>query len=520
MMKKIQKFGGAMFTPVLLFSFAGIIIGLGILFTSEVIMGSIAKEGSLWRNFWELILSGGWTVFNQLPLLFVVGLPIGLAKKQNARAAMEALVVYLTFNYFLNFILSTWGTSFGIDFSKEVGGASGLANIASIKTLDMGMIGALMISGITVYLHDKLYDTELPEWLGTFSGSTFVYMISFFVMIPVAFLSALLWPQFQKAILSFQTFIKGAGAVGVWVFVFLERILIPFGLHHLLYAPIFYDSVLVPGGIYAEWSRRLPEIANSTASLKSLMPEAGFTSTGFSKIFGAPGIALAMYKTAREDQKTKIKALLIPVTLTAIVAGVTEPLEFTFLFIATMLFVVHALLAATLSTVINLFGITGVYSGGLIEMASFNFIPLFRNHWQQFLLLLVIGLVFTFVWYFVFKTMIEKMDLKTPGRGIEAKLISKKEYRAAKEKGGNISEMDVYAMNIIDGLGGKDNIDEISNCMTRLRVNVKDSSIVKDDDYFKAIGSHGAIVSGNNVQVIIGMKVPKVREKVEEKVNK
>ena len=174
MMEKIQKFGGAMFAPVLLFAFAGIVIGLGTLFTTESIMGSLASSDSLWYQCWNVVLQGGWTVFNQLPLLFVVGLPIGMAKKQNARCCMEALVLYLTFHYFLNTILSQWGTVFGVDFVAEVGGSSGLTMIANIKTLDMGMIGALIISGIVIYLHNRFFDTELPEWLGIFSGSTFV----------------------------------------------------------------------------------------------------------------------------------------------------------------------------------------------------------------------------------------------------------------------------------------------------------------------------------------------------------
>ena len=288
-MQKIQKFGGAMFTPVLLFAFAGIVIGIGTLFTTETIMGSLAAPSSMWYKCWNVLLQGGWTVFNQLPLLFVVGLPIGMAKKQNARCCMEALVLYLTFHYFLSTILSQWGGVFGVDFAQEVGGTSGLTMIANIKTLDMGMMGALAIAGIVIYLHNRFFDTELPEWLGTFSGSTFVFMVGFFVMIPVAVLAALLWPKIQLGMFAFQGFVKGAGALGIWVFVFLERALIPFGLHHILYSPFYYDNVVVPGGLYAYWATKLPEIAASSASLKSLVPMAGFTSTGFSKIFGCPG---------------------------------------------------------------------------------------------------------------------------------------------------------------------------------------------------------------------------------------
>lgn len=392
MMQKIQKFGGAMFTPVLLFSFAGIIIGIGTLFTTKTIMGGLADPSNLWFKCWNVVLQGGWTVFNQLPLLFVVGLPIGMAKKQNARCCMEAFVLYLTFHYFLSTIISQWGEFFGVDFSAQVGGTSGLTMIANIKTLDMGMIGALLISGLVIYLHNHFFDTELPEWLGTFSGSTFVFMIGFFVMIPVAVLAAFIWPKIQLGMHSFQGFVKGAGALGVWVFIFLERALIPFGLHHILYSPFYYDNVVVPGGLYSYWATKLPEIAASKASLKSLLPEAGFTATGYSKIFGCPGIALAFYATAKPEKRKKVLALLIPITLTAIFCGVTEPIEFTFLFISPVLFVVHALLAATISTTMYLVGIVGIFSGGAIEMASLNWIPLMGNHWVQYLLQFAIGL--------------------------------------------------------------------------------------------------------------------------------
>ena len=514
-MQKIQKFGGAMFTPVLLFAFAGIVIGIGTLFTTETIMGSLAAPSSMWYKCWNVLLQGGWTVFNQLPLLFVVGLPIGMAKKQNARCCMEALVLYLTFHYFLSTILSQWGGVFGVDFAQEVGGTSGLTMIANIKTLDMGMMGALAIAGIVIYLHNRFFDTELPEWLGTFSGSTFVFMVRFFVMIPVAVLAALLWPKIQLGMFAFQGFVKGAGALGIWVFVFLERALIPFGLHHILYSPFYYDNVVVPGGLYAYWATKLPEIAASSASLRSLVPMAGFTSTGFSKIFGCPGIALAFYSTAKKEKKKKILGLLIPITLTAIFCGVTEPIEFTFLFVAPVLFVVHALLAATLSTTMYLAGIVGIHSGGAIEMASLNWIPLMGNHWKQYLLLLVIGLAFTGIYFVVFKFLIQKFDFKTPGRedDDEIKFGSKEEFR--EKKGSKQDQKIEFAQLILEGLGGKDNIEDVTNCATRLRVNVKDEKLCKDDPYFKSIGAHGCSVNGKSFQVIIGLKVAGVRDDFE-----
>lgn len=517
MMQKIQKFGGAMFTPVLLFSFAGVMVGIGTLCTTEAVLGSLAAPTSMWYLVWNVILQGAWCVFNQLPLLFVVGLPIGLASKQAARCCMEALVLYLTFHYFVNTILSQWGGVFGVDFSAEIGGSSGLTMIANIKTLDMGMFGALLVSGIVIYLHNKFFDTELPEWLGSFNGSTFIFMIGFLVMLPVALLSVIIWPNIQHGMQIFQNFVMTSGSFGVWVFIFLERLLIPFGLHHLMYSPFYYDNLVCPGGIYSYWATQLPALASSTASLKSLCPQASFTATGFSKLFGCPGIALAFYATAKPEKKTQLKGLLIPITLTAIVCGVTEPIEFTFLFVAPVLFVVHAFLAACLSTTMNLFGIVGVFSGGLIEMSSLNFIPLMSTHWKEYLLLLVIGLVYTAIYFVVFRFLIVKFDFKTPGReeSDETKFYSKAEFRA--RQAGNV-EMDkktMLAAMIMEGLGGADNIVDVTNCATRLRINVKDETIVKDDDYFKGVGSHGISKNGKAMQVIVGMSVPSVREKFE-----
>ncbi|MEG0453028.1 MAG: alpha-glucoside-specific PTS transporter subunit IIBC [Coprobacillus sp.] len=515
MMQKIQRFGGAMFTPVLLFAFAGITIGVGTLFTTEAIMGGLANPDGLWYQCWNVILQGGWTVFNQLPLIFVVGLPIGLAKKQQARCCMEALVLYLTFQYFLSTILSQWGGTFGVNFAAEAGGTSGLTMVANIKTLDMGMIGALIISGIVIFLHNRFFDTELPEWMGTFSGSSFVVIVGFFVLIPVALLSAAFWPMVQGGMRSFQTFISGAGAVGVWIFIFMERILIPFGLHHLLYFPFFYDSAVVNGGVYSTWANALPQLAAGGQSLKEMAPYAWPTLTGLSKIFGCPGIALAFYVTAKDSKKKKIAGLLIPITLTAIVCGVTEPIEFTFLFIAPVLFVVHALLAATLSTIAYLFGVVGVLSGGLIEMSALNFIPLMASHWPTYLSLLVIGLIFTGIYFIVFRTLILKFDFKTPGREDdeeEIKFHSKADFKEKQALGG---EQGSLAMLILDALGGKDNIVDVTNCATRLRVNVKDEGLVQSDTQFKAIGTHGIKATKTNIQVIVGLKVPTVREEFE-----
>lgn len=532
MMQKIQRFGGAMFTPVLLFAFSGIMVGLCTVFQSEMIVGSIAAPDTGWYQFWYVIKEGAWTLFRQVPLLFVIALPIGLAKKQNARACMEAFVLYLTFNYMLAAMLTNWGSSFGVDFSVEAASGTGLASIASIKTLDTGMIGALAIAGIVVFLHNRYFDTELPEWLGVFKGSSFICLIGFFVMIPVAFLFMAIWPRIQGLIAGMQSFFISSGALGIWVYTFCERILIPTGLHHFIYMPMAYESIVVEGGFKAAWALGLPEFAKSTESLSTLFPAGGFALYGHSKVFAPIGIGAAFYVTAKPNKKKEVLGLMLPVALTAAFAGITEPIEFTFLFIAPVLFFVHALLAATLAMVEFMAGVSGEFSSGLINWAALNWLPLGATHGMTYVIQVVIGLVFSGIWFIVFRFMILKMNLATPGReddDEEVKLVSKKEYKAAKAAGAmdedtsNDPKEDVKveggnaakAAAFLEALGGKDNIEDVTNCATRLRVTVKDDSIIAPLAVFKKAGAHGLVHKGKALQVIVGLSVPSVREEFE-----
>lgn len=525
-MQKIQRFGGAMFTPVLLFAFSGIMVGLCTIFQNEMIMGSLAAADGMWFKIWYVVKEGAWTLFRQVPLLFVIALPIGLAKKQNARCCMESFVLYLTFNYFLSAILLNWGTSFGVDFSLEAGNGTGLTSIASIKTLDTGMIGALVISGLVVFLHNKYFDTELPEWLGVFKGSSFVCLIGFFIMIPVAFLFALIWPKVQHGISLLQNLIISSGLFGVWIYTFLERILIPTGLHHFIYMPFMYDNIAVDGGVKAYWALNLTQFANSATPLKELFPQGGFALYGSSKVFAPLGISAAFYTTARPEKKKVVLGLMIPVTLTAMFAGITEPIEFTFLFIAPLLFFVHSLIAATLATVLFMFGVVGEFSSGLINWAALNWIPLGAAHGMTYVKQVIIGLIFSGIWFVVFRFMILKMNLKTPGReddDEETKLVSKQEYKAAKaaEKGDPTGDANPKSSNaskaaaFLEALGGKDNIQDVTNCATRLRVTVKDPEKVAPVSTFKKAGAHGLAGKGKALQVIVGLSVPQVREEFE-----
>jgi alpha-glucoside PTS system EIICB component len=522
MMQKIQRFGAAMFVPVLLFVFAGMTVGLTIVFKNQDIMGSIADPNGLWYKFWFVVEEGGWTVFRQLPILFAVGLPIALVKKAPARACLETLAIYLTFNYFISAILSLWGMSFGVDFTAKVGGTSGLAMIAGIKTLDTGIIGAILIASIVVYVHTQYFDKKLPDYLGIFQGSSFVVMIGFFIMLPVSVAMCFIWPKVQGGIAALQGFLSLSGVIGVWVYTFLERILIPTGLHHFIYGPFIFGPAVVEGGIAIYWPQHLTEFATSAHTLKEMFPAGGFALHGSSKIFGCPGIALAIYATARPEKKKIVAGLLIPATLTAVIAGITEPLEFTFLFIAPVLFVVHAFLAATLAATEFAFGVVGNFGGGIIDWVTQNWLPLFKYHTGTYLTQIGIGLCFTAIYFFVFRYAILKFNLATPGReqdNEEARLYTRADYKAQKESVEAVQNSEVQqvtnAMFILQALGGPENIEDVTNCATRLRVSVKDETKLANDSVFRKAGAHGVVRNGKAIQVIIGLSVVQVRDEFE-----
>lgn len=279
---------------------------------------------------------------------------------------------------------------------------------------------------------------------------------------------------------SLQALMVTSGTFGVWLYTFLERILIPTGLHHFIYGPFIFGPAVVDTGIQVAWAENLLNFANSTQPLKELFPQGGFALHGNSKIFGCIGIALAMYKTARPEKKKIVSGLLIPAALTAALVGITEPLEFTFLFIAPFLFVVHAVLAATMAAVMYAFGVVGNMGSGIIEIAALNWLPLMKNHSGVMFTQLAIGVVFIGIYYLVFKFLIEKYNVKTPGREDEeeeTKLYTKADWKAKNGEGKETNSSDLYsgkAKAFLEAFGGKDNIEQVNNCATRLRISVKD----------------------------------------------
>lgn len=521
MLSQIQRFGGAMFTPVLLFPFAGIVVGIAIMLRNPLFVGeALTAPDNLFAQIVHIIEEGGWAVFRNMPLIFAVGLPIGLAKQAQGRACLAVLISFLTWNYFINAMGITWGHFFGVDFSAEPTAGSGLAMMAGIKTLDTSIIGAIIISGLVTALHNRFFDKPLPVFLGIFQGTSFVVILAFFVMIPCAWLTLLGWPKVQMGIESLQAFLRTAGALGVWVYTFLERILIPTGLHHFVYGPFIFGPAAVEGGIQVYWAQHLQEFSQSTVPLKTLFPEGGFALHGNSKVFGSIGIAFAIWYTASPENRVKVAGLLVPATLTAVLVGITEPLEFTFLFISPLLFAIHAVLAATMATVMYTFGVVGNMGGGLLDQfLPQNWIPMFHNHASTVFTQIGIGLCFTALYFVVFRTLIERLNLKTPGREeSEIKLYNKADYKAARGQTtapAAASQQVGQAAGFLQALGGAANIESINNCATRLRIALVDMTKTQSDDVFKALGAHGVVRRGNGIQVIVGLHVPQVRDQLE-----
>lgn len=523
MLQKIQRFGGAMFAPAMLFSISGLMVGISSLATTVDIVGDMATYGTPWYIFWSIVQRGSWTVFKRLPLLFAIALPIGLAQKQPARCCLEALVAYFAYCFFLSEIIKLSGDNLGLKYPSSLIPASGITVIDGIKTLDTGIIGPLVVSATVVAIHDHFYDAKVPDWLGTFSGSSLVYLISFFAVLALAIVSAAIVPSVYAVTETLRHALVGVGPFGVGVFVFLERALEPMGLHHLLYMPIYYDNLVINDGIYATWTNLLPILSHSTRPLNELAPWAGFTATGWVKLFGLPAIAAAFYSTAKPERRAGLKVILVPAIVASVVCGVTEPLEFLFMFTHPGLFLLYAVLSSCLAMAMNFFGVVGIFSGGFMEMAAFNFIPLMRTHAGSYLLALEIGLIFSVIFFLSFRGLILTFDLKTPGRedhiasntalsrltGDDVDEECSSENSAS---GGQASQDHLLAEQVVMLLGGVSNIVGATNCATRLRVEVVDPSIVADNASFVAVGAKGLIITGKTAQVIIGISVPRVKE--------
>ena len=520
----LQRVGRSFMLPIALLPVAGLLLGIGSSFTNATTietyhLGKFIYEGGVLYTILDIMSKTGSAVFDNLALLFAMGVAIGMAKKEKEVAALSGAIAYIVMNTTISALITAKG---GVEAMAE----NSTTSVLGITTLQMGVFGGILVGLGVAALHNKFYKTELPQVLSFFGGTRFVPIVSTVTYLIVGIIMFYLWPVVQLGISKLGVLVLNSGYAGTWIYGILERALIPFGLHHVFYMPFWQTelggSMMIDGNMVAGAQNIFfAELASKSTDVFSVSATRFMAGKFPFMIFGLPAAAFAMYKTARPEKKKVVGSLLLSAALTSMITGITEPLEFTFLFVAPLMYAVHCVLAGLsymLMHILNV-GVGMTFSGGLIDMTLFGILQgNAKTHW---IWIVVVGLIYAVVYYFVFYFMITKMNLKTPGRepdDVEPKLYRRSdvnEAKAAKVKSADKRASDVVSAMILKGLGGKDNLSDVDCCATRLRVTVNDASKVMDD-MLKASGASGVIHKGNGVQVIYGPKVSVIKSDLED----
>lgn len=520
----LQRVGRSFMLPIALLPVAGLLLGIGSSFTNATTietyhLGKFIYEGGVLYTILDIMSKTGSAVFDNLALLFAMGVAIGMAKKEKEVAALSGAIAYIVMNTTISALITAKG---GVEAMAE----NSTTSVLGITTLQMGVFGGILVGLGVAALHNKFYKTELPQVLSFFGGTRFVPIVSTVTYLIVGIIMFYLWPIVQLGISKLGVLVLNSGYAGTWIYGILERALIPFGLHHVFYMPFWQTelggSMMIDGNMVAGAQNIFfAELASKSTDVFSVSATRFMAGKFPFMIFGLPAAAFAMYKTARPEKKKVVGSLLLSAALTSMITGITEPLEFTFLFVAPLMYAVHCVLAGLsymLMHILNV-GVGMTFSGGLIDMTLFGILQgNAKTHW---IWIVVVGLIYAVVYYFVFYFMITKMNLKTPGRepdDVEPKLYRRSdvnEAKAAKVKSADKRASDVVSAMILKGLGGKDNLSDVDCCATRLRVTVNDASKVMDD-MLKASGASGVIHKGNGVQVIYGPKVSVIKSDLED----
>lgn len=520
----LQRVGRSFMLPIALLPVAGLLLGIGSSFTNATTietyhLGKFIYEGGVLYTILDIMSKTGSAVFDNLALLFAMGVAIGMAKKEKEVAALSGAIAYIVMNTTISALITAKG---GVEAMAE----NSTTSVLGITTLQMGVFGGILVGLGVAALHNKFYKTELPQVLSFFGGTRFVPIVSTVTYLIVGIIMFYLWPIVQLGISKLGVLVLNSGYAGTWIYGILERALIPFGLHHVFYMPFWQTelggSMMIDGNMVAGAQNIFfAELASKSTEVFSVSATRFMAGKFPFMIFGLPAAAFAMYKTARSEKKKVVGSLLLSAALTSMITGITEPLEFTFLFVAPLMYAVHCVLAGLsymLMHILNV-GVGMTFSGGLIDMTLFGILQgNAKTHW---IWIVVVGLIYAVVYYFVFYFMITKMNLKTPGRepdDVEPKLYRRSdvnEAKAAKVKSTDKRTSDVVSATILKGLGGKENLSDVDCCATRLRVTVNDASKVMDD-MLKASGASGVIHKGNGVQVIYGPKVSVIKSDLED----
>ena len=517
----LQRVGRSFMLPIAILPVAGLLLGVGGSFTNETMLETyglmgIMGSGTALNAILQVMSAAGDIVFGNLPIIFAMGVAIGMAKKEKEVAAISAAIAFFIMHASIGAMITNHGGA-----EAMLDGAT--ASVVGITSLQMGVFGGIIVGLGVSALHNKFYKIELPQVLSFFGGTRFVPIVCGLTFTLVGILMFFIWPVIQQGIYSVGGVVLESGYAGTWVYGLMERALIPFGLHHVFYLPFWQTALggtMEVGGQVIEGAQNIFFAQLAEPSISHFAVSATrFMSGKFPlMIFGLPGAALAMYKVAKPEKKEAVAGLLASAALTSMITGITEPLEFTFLFVAPLLYAVHCIFAGfayMLMHILNV-GVGMTFSGGLIDMFLFG--ALQGNGKTNWLMILPVGLVYFVVYYFLFSFLIQKMNLKTPGRddGEEVKLYRRSDVDARKNGAkGETSEEDALSIAICRGLGGKKNISDVDCCATRLRCTVHKSELV-DDGLLKSTGASGVVHKGNGVQVIYGPRVTVIKSNLED----
>ena len=519
----LQRVGRSFMLPIALLPVAGLLLGIGASFTNAAMVSAYGLEkwlgeGTILYNILTIMSETGNIIFGNLPLIFALGVALGMAENEKATAVLSAAIAFFVMHRTISTLIDITGMMEGDVLEGTV------SNVVGIQSLEMGVFGGIIVGLGVAALHNRFYKIRLPAVISFFGGVRFVPIISTLVYIIVGVIMFFICPMIQRGIYSLGDLVLESGYAGTLIYGIIERALIPFGLHHVFYMPFWQtglggtaiiDGVAVAGAqniFFAELASPNTEMFSVTATR--------FMSGKFPfMIFGLPGAALAMYRTALPERRKVAGGLLLSAALTAILTGITEPIEFTFLFVAPLLYIVHCALAGLSFMLMHIFkvGVGMTFSGGLIDLTLFGILP--GNGKTNWIWVPIVGIFYFIVYYFLFYFLIKARNYTTPGRETvgETKLYTRADYNEKKSGGTKDSDSRAAGLpqRITEGLGGRDNIHSLDSCATRLRVTVRDPNLV-DEAILRETGAAGVIRKGGGVQIIYGPTVTVIKSELDE----
>ena len=529
----LQRVGRSFMLPIAILPVAGLLLGVGSSFTNATMIETyglqgILGDGTLLHALLTIMSSAGSVIFDNLPLIFAVGVAIGMAKKEKEVAALAAMISFFVMHVCINAMLVLNGDILADGTIAEHVLDGTIASVCGIQSLQMGVFGGIVVGLGVAALHNRFYKIQLPNALSFFGGSRFVPIISTITYVAVGIGMYFVWPVVQDGIYALGGLVTGTGYLGTLIFGIIKRALIPFGLHHVFYLPFWQTAVggtmevagqLVQGGQNIFFA----QLADPSTVHFSADATRYFSGEFIFMIFGLPGAALAMYRCAKPEKKKQAGGLLLSASLASMMTGITEPIEFSFLFVAPMLFVVQVILAGAAYMIAHMLNIAVglTFSGGFLDLLLFGILQ--GNEKTSWLLIIPAGIIYFILYYVIFTFLIKKFNLKTPGReddDTETKLYTKADYRARKEggadtEGGAAAAGDEKSVLITRGLGGKKNISDVDCCATRLRCTVVKPELV-NEDILRATSPSGIIRKGQGIQVIYGPSVAVIKSNLED----